>query len=238
MARMRAIDAAVLVLEREGISCAFGVPGAAINPSLFRAQGARLDPPHPGPPCRGRLAHGRGLHSRQGRQYRLVHRHFGSGRHRHDHRPLFGLGGFHSDPVHHRPGAARAAQQGGLPGGRHRRDRGPCQQMGGHRHGAVPGADGAAEGVPSDALGPSRSGADRSAGRRAARRDRVRHRRLRAAAGLQAQDDAQAGRKGACHAEPGRATLDRCRRRHHQCRCLRPADRIRRDHRRAGHPRH
>jgi len=32
MARMRAIDAAVLVLEREGITCAFGVPGAAINP--------------------------------------------------------------------------------------------------------------------------------------------------------------------------------------------------------------
>jgi tartronate-semialdehyde synthase len=32
MTRMRAIDAAVLVLEREGITCAFGVPGAAINP--------------------------------------------------------------------------------------------------------------------------------------------------------------------------------------------------------------
>ena len=32
MARMRAIEAAVLVLEREGVSVAFGVPGAAINP--------------------------------------------------------------------------------------------------------------------------------------------------------------------------------------------------------------
>lgn len=32
MARMRAVDAAVRVLEKEGISCAFGVPGAAINP--------------------------------------------------------------------------------------------------------------------------------------------------------------------------------------------------------------
>ena len=32
MARMRAVDAAVLVLEKEGIDCAFGVPGAAINP--------------------------------------------------------------------------------------------------------------------------------------------------------------------------------------------------------------
>ncbi len=32
MTRMRAIDAAVHVLEREGITAAFGVPGAAINP--------------------------------------------------------------------------------------------------------------------------------------------------------------------------------------------------------------
>ena len=32
MARMRAIDAAVRILEREGVTTAFGVPGAAINP--------------------------------------------------------------------------------------------------------------------------------------------------------------------------------------------------------------
>jgi tartronate-semialdehyde synthase len=32
MAKMRAVDAAVLVLEKEGIETAFGVPGAAINP--------------------------------------------------------------------------------------------------------------------------------------------------------------------------------------------------------------
>lgn len=32
MARMSAVQAAVRVLEREGITCAFGVPGAAINP--------------------------------------------------------------------------------------------------------------------------------------------------------------------------------------------------------------
>jgi tartronate-semialdehyde synthase len=37
---MRAVDAAVLVLEKEGISCAFGVPGAAINP-LYSALKAR-----------------------------------------------------------------------------------------------------------------------------------------------------------------------------------------------------
>src|SRR6202035_1997183 len=32
MTKMRAIDAAVRVLEKEGVVCAFGVPGAAINP--------------------------------------------------------------------------------------------------------------------------------------------------------------------------------------------------------------
>ena len=32
MAKMRAVDAAVRILEKEGISTAFGVPGAAINP--------------------------------------------------------------------------------------------------------------------------------------------------------------------------------------------------------------
>src|SRR5690242_19369656 len=32
MAKMKAVDVAVMVLEREGVSVAFGVPGAAINP--------------------------------------------------------------------------------------------------------------------------------------------------------------------------------------------------------------
>ncbi len=40
MARMRAVDAAVLVLEKEGITCGFGVPGAAIN-GLYSALKAR-----------------------------------------------------------------------------------------------------------------------------------------------------------------------------------------------------
>src|SRR6478736_304610 len=41
MPKMRAIDAAVAILRREGISHAFGVPGAAINPfySAMRADG-------------------------------------------------------------------------------------------------------------------------------------------------------------------------------------------------------
>ena len=42
MARMGAVDAAVRVLEKEGVSCSFGVPGAAINPlySTLRARGS------------------------------------------------------------------------------------------------------------------------------------------------------------------------------------------------------
>ncbi len=40
MPRMRAVEAAVRVLEREGVSVAFGVPGAAINP-LYAALRAR-----------------------------------------------------------------------------------------------------------------------------------------------------------------------------------------------------
>jgi len=41
MAKTRAVDAAVRVLEKEGINCAFGVPGAAINPfySALKARG-------------------------------------------------------------------------------------------------------------------------------------------------------------------------------------------------------
>ena len=41
MAKMRAIDAAVRVLEKEGVTVTFGVPGAAINPmySALRARG-------------------------------------------------------------------------------------------------------------------------------------------------------------------------------------------------------
>ena len=40
MAKMRAVDAAILVLEKEGVDCAFGVPGAAINP-LYSAMKKR-----------------------------------------------------------------------------------------------------------------------------------------------------------------------------------------------------
>src|ERR1700738_2355480 len=42
MAKMRAIDPAVRILEKEGVTCAFGVPGAAINPlySALKVRGS------------------------------------------------------------------------------------------------------------------------------------------------------------------------------------------------------
>ena len=40
MARMTAAQAAVLVLEREGVKDLFGVPGAAINPLYAAMRGA------------------------------------------------------------------------------------------------------------------------------------------------------------------------------------------------------
>ena len=46
----------------------------------------------------------------------------------------------------------------------------------------------------------------------------------------------RADREGADDAERGRAAADRRRRRHHQRRCVDAAGRVRRDHRRAGHP--
>ena len=68
--------------------------GRRDQPALCGAAQARLDPSYPGAPCRGRLAHGRRLHPRQAGQYRRLHRHLGPGRHRHDHRPLRRGGGF------------------------------------------------------------------------------------------------------------------------------------------------
>ena len=213
MARMTAAEAAVLVMEREGVTQAFGVPGAAINPLYAALRRAQRHRACAGAPRRGRLAHGRRLHPRQGGQYRRLHRHVGAGRHRHDHRPLFGGGGFDPHSLHHRTGAARPALQGGFPGGRDRRDRQAFGEMGGDGARAGAGSAHLPAGVSSDALRPPWPGADRPAVRRADGGDRVRHRDLRTAAGLQAEGDARAGGEGAGDAARGRAAADRRRRR-------------------------
>ena len=192
MAKMKAAMAAVLVMEKEGVSQAFGVPGAAINPlySALRERGGIAHVLARHVEAASHMAEG--YTRARGRQHRRVHRHLRPRRHRHDHRAVLGARRQHSHPVHHRPGAARAPVQGGLPGGGHR-----VHLQAGHqvvRHGARAGA-GAARlpaGLPPDALGPPGPGADRPAVRRADGRDRVRHRHLRAAAGLQARGHAQA----------------------------------------------
>ena len=81
MAKMRAVDAAMYVLEKEGITTAFGVPGAAINPfySAMRKHGG----------IRHILAHGGRLYPRNGREYRRMSGDFRSCGHGHDHRALF-----------------------------------------------------------------------------------------------------------------------------------------------------
>ena len=229
MARMTAADAAVAILLREGVTHAFGVPGAAINPlyaALLRSGGIdHVLARH----VEGAVAHGGGLHPHPGRQHRGLHRHLRAGRHRHDHRHVLRGGGLDPDPVHHRPGAGRPAAQGGLPGRRHRLDRQAADQDGGHRARARSGAGGVPAGVPPHALRPARPGADRPAVRRADDRDRVRPRHLHAAAGIPAGGKPGAGREGPGHAAGVHGTGHRGRRRDHQRRRRRPAGRAGRD---------
>ena len=66
MAKMTAAEAAVRVLEKEGVTTAFGVPGAAINPVCGASQSGHHSPLS-GAPRRRRLAHGRGVHPGEGR---------------------------------------------------------------------------------------------------------------------------------------------------------------------------
>ena len=92
MAKMKAADAAVLVLEREGISVAFGVPGAAINPlySALRKHGGirHILARH----VEGASHMADGYTPGQGGQHRRLHRNLRSGRHGHDHRAVHGGG--------------------------------------------------------------------------------------------------------------------------------------------------
>ena len=131
MPRMTAVEAAVRVLEKEGVTVAFGVPGAAINPfyAAMRAHGG----------IRHILArHVEGASHMADGYTRAVAGNIGvcigtSGPAGTD--MITGLyaaiADSHPDPVHHRPGAARQAAQGGLPGDRHRIDRQAGDQMGG-----------------------------------------------------------------------------------------------------------
>lgn len=236
MARMTAARAAVEILKREGVSRAFGVPGAAINPFYAALKAS------------GGIQHALARHvegaSHMAEGYTRTHPGnigvcvgtSGPAKHRHDHRAVLRLRRLHPDPLHHRAGAHRAPAQGGLPGGRHRRHRRTRHQDGRHRPGTGPGPRRPPAGVPPDALRPPRSGPGRPPARRAARRDRVRPGDLRAAARLQARRHPRAGRQGARHAPGVRAPADRRGRRRHQRRRLGSAHRVRRADRRPRGP--
>ena len=105
MTRMRTVDAAVRILEIEGATQAFGLPGAAINPfySAMRAHGGikHVLARH----VEGASHMAEGFTRAARREHRYLHRHVRPRRHRHDHRVVLGLSGFHSDPGDHRPGA-------------------------------------------------------------------------------------------------------------------------------------
>ena len=120
MAKMKAAMAAVLVMEKEGVTQAFGVPGAAINP-LYAQLRERQSIAH----VLARHVEG-ASHMAEG-YTRAKAGNIGvcigtSGPAGTD--MITGLysaqADQHPDPVHHRPGAARAPAQGRLPGGRHR----------------------------------------------------------------------------------------------------------------------
>ena len=115
-------------------------------------------------------------------------------------------------------------------------DRHAADEDGGHRARGRAGPGRLRAGLPPHALRPPRSRADRPAVRRADDRDRVRPRHLHAAAGLQAGGDPGAGREGARHAAGVDGAGDRRGRRDHQRRRLRAAGRAGRDPRRPGDP--
>src|SRR6185369_15281846 len=100
----------------------FRPAGSGDQPVLLGDARARRDQARPCAARRGRQPHGRGLHSRRGREHRRVHRHLRPCRHRHDHGVVLRVGGFDSDTGDHRAGASGQAAQGGLPSHRHRGD--------------------------------------------------------------------------------------------------------------------
>ena len=199
MAKMRAAMAAVLVLEKENVTQAFGVPGAAINP-FYAALRERQSIAH----VLARHVEG-ASHMAEG-YTRAQAGNIGvcigtSGPAGTD--MITGLYSASADsiPILCITGQAprarlykedfQAVDIESIAAG---------DQVGGHRARAGAGAARAAAGLSPDALGPPRPGAGGPALRRADGRDRFRYRHLRALAGVPAPRHAQAGREGAGHA--------------------------------------
>ena len=140
MARMTAADAAVAILRAEGVTHAFGVPGAAINPfyAAMRRDGAIDHVLARHVEGASHMADGY-TRTRAGNIGVCVGTSGPAGTDM-----ITGLYAAAADSipilVHHRPGARRAAAQGGLPGRRHRVDRRAGDQDGRHRAGGRAGA--------------------------------------------------------------------------------------------------
>ncbi len=213
MTKMRAVDAAVLILEKEGATQTFGLPGAAINP-LYSAMRAHGGIKH----VLARHVEG-ASHMAEG-YTRAKAGNIGvcigtSGPAGTD--MITGLYSASADsiPILCITGQAPVAKlhKEDFQADQHRRHRQAPRQVGGHGDGAGAGARRVPEGVPGDARGPAGPGAPRPADGRTARRDRLRRRQLRADARQQAGGHPQASREGADHDGRLRAPADRRRRR-------------------------
>src|SRR5471032_508764 len=214
MTIMRAIEAAVLVMRREGITTAFGIPGAAINP-LYAALKTLGGIDH----VLARHVEG-ASHMAEG-YTRAVAGNIGvcigtSGPAGTD--MITGLYSASADsiPILCITGQAPRARL-------HKEDfqavdiasiAAPVSKWA-TGDGTRPGALCVPEGLPTDAQRSARPSADRSAVRCANGGNRIRHRRLRTSAHRQATGQPQAGGKSVGHAQQGRTPADRCRGRHH-----------------------
>ena len=229
MTKMRAVDAAVKILELEGATQTFGLPGAAINPfyDAMRRHGG----------IKHVLArHVEGASHMAEGYTRAKAGNIGicigtSGPAGTD--MITGLYSASADsiPILCITGQAPVARL-------HKEDfqavdiaaiAKPVTKWAGTVLEAGTGAGRLPAGVPPDALRSARSGADRPALRRADDRDRLRPRHLRPAAGLPADRDPRPDRPRTGDARRRRTAADRRRRRHRQRRRRRPAGRARRD---------
>ena len=137
---MRAVDAAVKILELEGATQAFGLPGAAINPfyDAMRRHGGISHILARHVEGASHMAEGY-TRAKAGNIGICIGTSGPAGTDMITGSVLRGRR-LHPDPVHHRPGAGGQAAQGGLPGRRHRLDRQAADQVGRYGAGARPGA--------------------------------------------------------------------------------------------------
>ena len=203
MPTMRAIDAAIAILEKEGVDTIFGLPGAAINPfySAMRDHGGFKHILARHVEGASHMAEGY-TRARAGNIGVCVGTSGPAGTDM-----ITGLYSASADsiPILCITGQAPVARL-------HKEDfqainiadiANTVDEDGDDRAGAGPGARRVPAGVPPDAFRPARPGADRPAVRRADGQDRVRPGHLRAAARLQAEGHPGPGGQGAGHAGRG-----------------------------------